>query len=106
VQKVAAKRKAVQKIEVEVRSLEDAEDAVKAGANALLLVGLTPRETTDVVEAVRSIAPKVVLEVAEHISLENAKDYAETGVDYLSVGALTRSSVAVDLSMRITADVY
>ncbi len=106
VRKVASKRKAAQKIEVEVRSLQDAEDAVKAGADALLLVGLTPRETTNVVEAVRSVAPKVLLEVAEHISLENAKEYAETGVDFLSVGALTRSSVAVDLSMRITADVY
>jgi nicotinate-nucleotide pyrophosphorylase (carboxylating) len=106
VQKVASKRKAAQKIEVEVRSLQDAEDAVKAGADALLLVGLTPRETANVVEAVRSIAPKIVLEVAEHISLENAREYAETGVDFLSVGALTRSSVAVDLSMRITADVY
>lgn len=106
VKRVASKRKSAQKIEVEVRSLQDAEDAVKAGADALLLVGLTPKETAEVVEAVRSIAPKVLLEVAEHISLENAKEYAETGVDFLSVGALTRSSVAVDLSMRITADVY
>lgn len=106
VRKVAAARKASQKIEVEVRGLADAEAAVAAGADALLIVGLTPRETADLVEAVRAHAPGVQLEVAEHLSLENARDYAETGVDFLSVGALTRSTVGVDLSMRITADVY
>ena len=106
VRKVAAARKASQKIEVEVRGLSDAEAAVAAGADALLIVGLTPRETANLVEAVRAHAPAVQLEVAEHLSLENARDYAETGVDFLSVGALTRSTVGVDLSMRITADVY
>lgn len=106
VQKVANARKPGQKIEIEVRSLQDAEDAVAAGADALLLVGLSPKQTVEVVEVMRAKAPKVVLEVAEHISLENAREYAETGVDFLSVGALTRSSVGVDLSMRITADVF
>lgn len=106
VQKVANARKPGQKIEIEVRSLQDAEDAVAAGADTLLLVGLSPKQTGEVVEVMRAKAPKVVLEVAEHISLENAREYAETGVDFLSVGALTRSSVGVDLSMRITADVF
>ena len=106
VKKVAAARKATQKIEVEVRSLQDAEAAVAAGADALLVVGLSPKETGEVVEAVRQQAPKVQIEVAEHLLLENVREYAETGVDYLSVGALTRNSVGVDLSMRITADVY
>lgn len=106
VKKVAAGRKPSQKIEIEIRSLEDAEAAVAAGADALLLVGLSPKQTAEIVEAVRAMKPAVQLEVAEHLSLENAREYAETGVDYLSVGALTRSSVGVDLSMRITADVY
>jgi nicotinate-nucleotide pyrophosphorylase (carboxylating) len=80
--------------------------AVAAGADVLLLVGMSPSEVTDAVEHVRAEAPKVLLEVAEHLSLDNVREYAETGVDFVSVGALTRSSTAVDLSMRITADVY
>lgn len=99
-------RKSGQKIEVEVTNAADVEAAVKAGADVLLLVGMSPAQVAETVEAVRAEAPKVLLEVAEHLSLDNAREYAETGVDYLSVGALTRSSVAVDLSMRITADVY
>lgn len=99
-------RKSGQKIEVEVTNASDVQAAVAAGADVLLLVGMSPMEVTETVESVRAEAPKVLLEVAEHLSLENAREYAETGVDYLSVGALTRSSVAVDLSMRITADVY
>ena len=67
---------------------------------------MTPREVALAVEHIRAEAPKVLLEVAEHLSLENAREYAETGVDFLSVGGLTRSAIAVDLSMRITADVY
>jgi nicotinate-nucleotide pyrophosphorylase (carboxylating) len=104
---LAAKgRKPGQKIEVEVTNGADVEAAIKAGADVLLLVGMSPKEVADVVETVRAEAPKVLLEVAEHLSLETTREYAETGVDFLSVGALTRSSAAVDLSMRITADVY
>jgi nicotinate-nucleotide pyrophosphorylase (carboxylating) len=106
VQRAAAGRKPGQKIEVEVISLAEAELTVKAGADVLLLVGMSASDVADTVEAVRAQAPEVLLEVAEHLSLDNVREYAETGVDYLSVGALTRSSIAVDLSMRITADVF
>ena len=106
VQRVAAGRKPGQKIEVEVINAAEVDAAVKAGADVLLLVGMSAADVADTVETVRAQAPRVLLEVAEHLSLENVREYAETGVDYLSVGALTRSSVAVDLSMRITADVY
>jgi nicotinate-nucleotide pyrophosphorylase (carboxylating) len=104
---LAAKgRKPGQKIEVEVTNQAEVEVAIEAGADVLLLVGMTPTVVAETVEAVRSEAPKVLLEVAEHLSLENVREYAETGVDFVSVGALTRSSVGTDLSMRITADVY
>lgn len=106
VERAVAGRKPGQKIEVEVTNAADVDAAVKAGADVLLLVGMSVKDVADTVEAVRARAPKVLLEVAEHLSLENVREYAETGVDYLSVGALTRSSAAVDLSMRITSDVY
>lgn len=106
VERAAKGRKAGQKIEVEVTNPDDVHAAVAAGADVLLLVNMSPAEVANTVEAVRMESPGVLLEVAEHLSLDNAREYAETGVDFLSVGALTRSSVAVDLSMRITADVY
>lgn len=99
-------RKPGQKVEVEVRALEDAEAAVKAGADVLLFVHMTAREVALAVEQMRAEHPKVLLEVAEHLNLENVREYADTGVDFLSVGNLTRGAMAVDLSMRITADVY
>ena len=99
-------RKSGQKIEVEVTSGGEAATAIKAGADVLLLVKMSPHEVALTVEAVRSKAPKVLLEVADHLNLETAREYAETGVDFLSIGGLTRSAMAVDLSMRITADVY
>jgi nicotinate-nucleotide pyrophosphorylase (carboxylating) len=106
VERAAKGRRAGQKIEVEVTNNADVDAAIKAGADVLLLVGMRPKDVADTVERVRAEAPKVLLEVAEHLSLDSAREYAETGVDYLSVGALTRSSAAVDLSMRITSDVY
>ncbi len=99
-------RKSGQKIEVEVTSGGEAATAIKAGADVLLLVKMSPHEVALTVEAARSEAPKVLLEVADHLNLETAREYAETGVDFLSIGGLTRSAMAVDLSMRITADVY
>jgi nicotinate-nucleotide pyrophosphorylase (carboxylating) len=106
VARAAKGRKPGQKIEVEVTNQDDVEAAIEAGADVLLLVGMTPTVVAETVEAVRAEAPKVLLEVAEHLSLDNVREYAETGVDFVSVGALTRSSVGVDLSMRITAEVY
>jgi nicotinate-nucleotide pyrophosphorylase (carboxylating) len=106
VERAAKGRKPGQKIEVEVTNQSDVEAAITAGADVLLLVGMSPKETADIVETVRDEAPKVLLEVAEHLSLDNVREYAETGVDFVSVGALTRSSGGADLSMRITADVY
>ncbi len=99
-------RKSGQKIEVEVTDLQQAETAVRAGADVILFVRMTPREVALAVEHIRAEASHILLEVAEHLNLENVREYAETGVDFLSIGGLTRSATAVDLSMRITADVY
>lgn len=106
VSRVAKQRKPGQKIEVEIRTPEDAEIAVRAGADVLLFVQMTPHEVALAVEQMRADHPNVLLEVADHLNLENVREYADTGVDFLSVGNLTRGALAVDLSMRITADVY
>ena len=106
VERAARLRKPGQKVEVEVRSLKDAETAVQAGADVLLFLHMSPREVALAVEQMRAEHPRVLLEVAEHLNLDNVREYADTGVDFLSVGNLTRGAMAVDLSMRITADVY
>jgi nicotinate-nucleotide pyrophosphorylase (carboxylating) len=88
------------RVEVEAESLEDAEAAVRAGADAVLLDNMTP----DVVrEAVRRFGARVFLEASGGITLENAAEYAETGVHAISIGALTHSAPALDISFELDA---
>jgi nicotinate-nucleotide pyrophosphorylase (carboxylating) len=96
-------RRGSQPIEVEVRSMKELEDALKFGAEAILLDNMTPEQTKVAVERVRSEGRKIPLESSGGITLENVRSYAEAGVDFISVGALTHSAKAVDLSMRIQA---
>lgn len=93
-------------VEIEVRSEAEAEQAMTAGAEALLFVQMTAGEVAKAVKLARDVNPKVKLETAEHLTLETVREYAKTGVDFVSVGSLTRSAMASDISMRITADVY
>ncbi|HEV2860727.1 MAG TPA: carboxylating nicotinate-nucleotide diphosphorylase [Pyrinomonadaceae bacterium] len=97
-------RKAVghlHKVEVEVSKESELREAVKAGADILLLDNQTPEETRRLVEVARALAPNVVLESSGGISLENVRAYAEAGVDLISVGALTHSARAVDISFKM-----
>ncbi|ADV81359.1 nicotinate-nucleotide pyrophosphorylase [Terriglobus saanensis SP1PR4] len=99
-------KKAGQIVEIEVRSIAEVEEAMDAGAEALLLVEMTPSQVAKAVKTARAKSPKVKLEAADHLSLDTVRDYAATGVDFVSVGALTRSAMAADISMRITSEVY
>lgn len=101
---VGRARKAVghlHKIEVEVSRERDLRDAVEAGADILLIDNQTPEETRRLVEVARSLKPDLLLESSGGISLENVRQYAEAGVDLISVGALTHSARAVDISFKI-----
>jgi len=88
-------------IEVEVRSLDELETALEAGAEAVLLDNMTVKDVKKAVERCAKHTRRIPLECSGGISLENVRAYAETGVDYISVGALTHSAKAVDLSMRV-----
>jgi len=88
------------KIEIECESLEQVEEAVKAGADAILLDNM---ELADVQKARALAGERVVLEVSGGVTLESVRAIAQAGVDVISVGALTHSARAVDLSMRIEA---
>jgi len=97
-------RKAVghlHKIEVEVSKESDLREAIKAGADILLLDNQTPEETRRMVEVARGLAPNVLLESSGGITLENVRAYAEAGVDLISIGALTHSARAVDISFKM-----
>ena len=85
-------------IEVEVTSLAQLEEALECGADSVLLDNMTPGEVRQCVE--RS-AGRIRLEVSGGIDATNIRAYAETGVDYISVGALTHSAPAVDINFRI-----
>jgi nicotinate-nucleotide pyrophosphorylase (carboxylating) len=94
-------RRGVQPIEVEVRSFAELEEALAAGAEAILLDNMTPEDCRHAVERVQHHTRRIPLEASGGITLENVRDYAEAGVDFISIGALTHSVKAVDLSMRI-----
>ncbi|PSH03408.1 MAG: nicotinate-nucleotide diphosphorylase (carboxylating) [Acidobacteria bacterium] len=101
IERVLANRRGEQPIEVEVRNMQELEDALKYGAESILLDNMTPAQTREAVARVRREAHSMKIESSGGITLENVRQYAEAGVDYISVGALTHSARAVDLSMRI-----
>jgi nicotinate-nucleotide pyrophosphorylase (carboxylating) len=86
-------------VEVEAESLEDAEKAAGAGADAILLDNMSP---ATVAEAVRRFGANDFLEASGGIHLGNVEEYARTGVAALSIGALTHSAPAMDLSFELS----
>jgi nicotinate-nucleotide pyrophosphorylase (carboxylating) len=94
-------RRGTQPIEVEVRSLAELEDALAYGAEAILLDNMTPQDVRTAVERCSKADRRIPLEASGGINLENVRAYAESGVDFISVGALTHSASAVDMSLRI-----
>jgi len=95
-----AKKKAPHtvKIEVEVEDLKGVEDAIRAGADAILLDNMSPEMMR---KAVDVVAGRVEIEASGNINLENIEEVAKTGVNIISVGALTHSPRAVDLSLEV-----
>ena len=94
-------RRGSQVIEIEVRSLDELKLVLEHGAEAVLLDNMTPDQVRQAVELVSGLGRRVPLEASGGITLENVREYAMAGVNFISVGALTHSVHAVDLSMRI-----
>lgn len=86
------------RVEVEVETLDQLAEAIAAGADAIMLDNM---DLETMAEAVRLTSGKVVLEASGGVTLENVREVAATGVDLISVGALTHSARAVDMSMEI-----
>jgi nicotinate-nucleotide pyrophosphorylase (carboxylating) len=94
-------RRGSQPIEVEVRTTEELEQALQYGAEAILLDNMTVEVVRQAVERCSRLEKPIPLECSGGIRLENVRAYAETGVDFISVGQLTHSAQAVDMSMRV-----
>jgi nicotinate-nucleotide pyrophosphorylase (carboxylating) len=82
-------------IEVEARTLEDVREALAIGVERILLDNMTPESMA---EAVRLTAGHAKLEASGNVTLENVRRIAETGVDFISIGALTHSAKVFDVS--------
>ena len=86
------------KIEIEVRNFDELEEALQTGGvDRIMLDNFTPGNTR---EAVRRVAGRVELESSGGITFDTLRDYAECGVDYISVGALTHSVKSLDMSFK------
>jgi nicotinate-nucleotide pyrophosphorylase (carboxylating) len=86
------------KIEVEAGTLAEVREAVRAGADIILLDNMTPAEVRT---AGKAIAGRAVVEVSGGVKLDTLRDYALPGVDVISIGALTHSAIAADLSLTV-----
>jgi nicotinate-nucleotide pyrophosphorylase (carboxylating) len=99
-------RKTGQVVQVEVRSQTELDQAIAGGAESILLDNMTPPQVKKAIKQIRATLPKVPVEASGNMNLKTVRAYALAGVDFVSVGALTHSAAAADLSMRITADIY
>jgi nicotinate-nucleotide pyrophosphorylase (carboxylating) len=99
-------RKTTQWIQVEVRTQAELDQAIAGGAESILLDNMTPSQVKKAVRQIRAALPTVPIEASGNMNLKTVRKYALAGVDFVSVGALTHSAAAADLSMRITADIY
>jgi nicotinate-nucleotide pyrophosphorylase (carboxylating) len=88
------------KIEVEAKTLEEVKEAVRAQAEVILLDNMTP---ATIKRALALIAGQALVEVSGGVRFETLRDYALPGVDVISVGALTHSAIAADLSLTLVA---
>lgn len=94
---IAKKLNPEKPVEIETESLDELREAIEAGADIIMLDNFT----TDMMkEAVKINANRADLENSGNVTLDTIREYAETGVDYISVGALTKHLNALDLSMR------
>jgi nicotinate-nucleotide pyrophosphorylase (carboxylating) len=100
---VAAKQKVghLHKIEVEITNWAQLREAIEAGADIIMLDNQTPDEAAKLVGMSRDLNPAVMIEASGGMDLDRVRSFAEAGVDLISVGRLTHSARAVDISFKI-----
>ncbi len=98
------RRKKGQRVQVEVRSAQELEEALEYGAEAILFDNMTPKEVKRAMQRIKQVERWIPTEASGGIVLDSIRAYAETGVDFISVGALTHSAKAANIAMRIHAE--
>jgi nicotinate-nucleotide pyrophosphorylase (carboxylating) len=100
---IAAKQKVghLHKIEVEITNWAQLREAIEAGADIIMLDNQTPDEAAKLVGMARDMNPAVMIEASGGMDLDRVRLFAEAGVDLISVGRLTHSARAVDISFKI-----
>jgi nicotinate-nucleotide pyrophosphorylase (carboxylating) len=88
------------KIEVETRSLDDVKKVIQIGEGKVFRIMLDNFKPAEIEEAVKLIHKKFETEASGGINLQNIVEYAKTGVDYISVGALIHQAKSLDLSLK------
>ena len=88
------------KIEVETKNLKEVREAVLAGADIIMLDNMQPDRIKRSVDTIRKSTSSITIEASGNVSLQNVRTIAETGVDLISIGALTHSAPAADISMK------
>ncbi len=101
VRQARSRASALLRIEVECTTLAEVQEALEAQADIILLDNMT---TLQMREAVQLVSGRALLEASGNMSLERIREVAETGVDFISVGALTHSAPVADLSMAISCE--
>lgn len=91
-------------IQVEVTTLAEAQEALAAGARFIMCDNMSPALLAQTVAAVRTQAPDAEIEATGGLTLATAAEYAATGVDYVSVGALTHSAPILDIALDLVTD--
>lgn len=91
------------RIEVEVENLNDLKEAIGAGADVVMLDNMSIQDMKEAVKIAKKAGTgsPPLLEASGNVSLDNVRDIAETGVDLISIGAITHSAPAADISMKI-----
>jgi nicotinate-nucleotide pyrophosphorylase (carboxylating) len=102
---VAAKQKVghLHKIEIEISNWAQLREAIEAGADIIMLDNQTPDEAAKLVGMARDMNPTVLIEASGGMDLDRVRSFADAGVDLISVGRLTHSARAVDISFKIQA---
>ena len=105
IRKAKKKTSFTKKIEVEATTPDQAVEAAEAGADIVLLDNMTPKEVEKSVSLLRArgLRDRIVVEASGGITKENLASYAKTGVDVISVGAITNSASAIDMSLEINS---
>ncbi|HEU0302495.1 MAG TPA: carboxylating nicotinate-nucleotide diphosphorylase [Longimicrobium sp.] len=91
------------RVEVETTTLDEVREAIAAGVDRIMFDNMNVPLMRDAVELVRAARPRPETEASGGITLETIRVYAETGVDFISIGALTHSAPALDLSLQLRA---